>query len=356
MKKTLVAKVLKPRRDKWLLLKKEYDNFQRVLKGEDAPLYSATKQQAERLRRKINGKQSEYPLILRRDVIKVEKRNTVLTPFWFRFPIFGKRGGIWLPIALQEEIKECWSIRQGQLVRRGDDWYIHLVIEQDKEDKDCEYNDVIGIDLGVKNVATVVCLSDGKTKFYDKELRAIRGKYYHLRKKLGELKKKRAIRKIGSKERRLTKDRIHKISREIVDLAKERNAIIAIGDLKGINKNNFGRKGNRKKNSAPYYMLRQFIEYKAKEEEVLVLSVSERRTSKEHWKCGKVGRRKTQGLFVCKECKEEENADRNAGFNIALRALGQCSEVGATVAWLEEGDSLSEYTPQPQASCGCPLL
>jgi transposase len=39
--------------------------------------------------------------------------------------------------------------------------------------------------------------------------------------------------------------------------------------------------------------------------------------------------RKTQGLFVCK-CGEE-NADRNAAFNIAYRALGYISKVGVTV-------------------------
>jgi len=336
MKKTLVAKVVKPRRDKWLLLKKEYDNFQRVLKGEDAPLYSATKQQAKRLKKKINGKQTEYPLVLRRDVIKLEKQDTVLTPYWFRFPVYGKRGGIWLPIALREEINDKWSIRQAQLVRKENDWYIHLVISENKEEIDCECNEVIGVDLGVKNVATVVCLSDGKTLFYDKGLRAIRGKYYYLRKKLGKEKKKQAIKKIGGKEKRLTRDRLHKISREIVDLAKQRNAVIGIGDLEGIKKKNFGRKGNRKKNTAPYYKLREFIKYKAKEEGVLVLGIPEQETSKKHWKCGRAGKRKTQGLFVCEDCKEEENADRNGAWNIGLRALRQVLESRGSVALPEE--------------------
>jgi transposase len=42
------------------------------------------------------------------------------------------------------------------------------------------------------------------------------------------------------------------------------------------------------------------------------------------------GMRRTQGLFVCKTCGEE-NADRNAAFNIAYRALGYISKVGVTV-------------------------
>jgi hypothetical protein len=41
--------------------------------------------------------------------------------------------------------------------------------------------------------------------------------------------------------------------------------------------------------------------------------------------------RRTQGLFICKICGEE-NADRNAAFNIAAcRALGYISKVGVTV-------------------------
>ena len=37
-----------------------------------------------------------------------------------------------------------------------------------------------------------------------------------------------------------------------------------------------------------------------------------------------------KGLFVCKTCGEE-NADRNAAFNIAYWALGYISKVGVTV-------------------------
>jgi transposase len=40
--------------------------------------------------------------------------------------------------------------------------------------------------------------------------------------------------------------------------------------------------------------------------------------------------RRTQGLFVCKTCGEE-NADRNAAFNIAYLVLGYISKVGVTV-------------------------
>ena len=58
--------------------------------------------------------------------------------------------------------------------------------------------------------------------------------------------------------------------------------------------------------------------------------MSEARTSQYCRKCYQKGARKIQGLFTCTKCGEE-NADRNAAFNIAYRALGYISKVGVTV-------------------------
>ena len=58
--------------------------------------------------------------------------------------------------------------------------------------------------------------------------------------------------------------------------------------------------------------------------------MSEVRTSQYCRKCYQKGIRKIQGLFTCTKCGEE-NADRNAAFNIAYRALEYISKVGVTV-------------------------
>ena len=56
---------------------------------------------------------------------------------------------------------------------------------------------------------------------------------------------------------------LHKISKEIVEEAEKHNAIIAIGDLKGIrNKSNKGRKANRKISSMPSHKLKEYIRYR----------------------------------------------------------------------------------------------
>ena len=63
-----------------------------------------------------------------------------------------------------------------------------------------------------------------------------------------------------------------------------------------------------------------------------MIQVSERWTSQYCRKCNQKGIRKIQGLFQCEKCNvRSENADRNAAFNIAYRALGYISKVGVTV-------------------------
>ena len=104
--KTVKARILSPTKRKEALLKAEFEAFQGVLRGGEAELYSATRQQAERLRKRINGIKAFYPLVLRRDTIKLSRKNTNLARYWLRVPVFGIRGGIWLPIRPHCEIPE----------------------------------------------------------------------------------------------------------------------------------------------------------------------------------------------------------------------------------------------------------
>jgi len=96
LQKTVNAKIFALTRIKEALLREEYDNFQAVLRGFDVPLYSATKQQAERLLRRLRGKpkRRKYPMILRRDVFNVKETKNKLAKFWVKIPVHHVRGGI----------------------------------------------------------------------------------------------------------------------------------------------------------------------------------------------------------------------------------------------------------------------
>ena len=99
VRKVVKAKIIdETNNGKLAILEREYTNFQKVLRGEDVKLYSATKQQAERLLRKIkkqNGgklKRKEYPLILRNDVYDIWLTDNKLSKYWIKIPVYGVRG------------------------------------------------------------------------------------------------------------------------------------------------------------------------------------------------------------------------------------------------------------------------
>ena len=343
VQKTVKAKLHSLTKVKKDLIRREYNAFQEAVKGIDVNLYSATKQQAKKTKFQKKPKKKEQPLRLRNDCFRIEKQETKISKFWIKIPVYNpekERGdSIWCPIIIPykyERLIEGGGFGDSELLKkenRDDEWFVHLVVKKEVKPKNSyEHNDILAIDLGVRWIATSVALSDRKTKFYGKEIRKIRGHYFYLRKKLGKKKIRKYCKQIkNSKEKDRINDRLHKISRKILEDAKKRNALIVLGDLKGIRKHGKGRRFNRKLNTFPYYKLVQYIEYKANWEGVQVLKVSEAYTSQLCWRCSRKGIRHN-GLFKCSNCGLLENSDRNGALNIGKRALGQVSRAGALLA------------------------
>jgi putative transposase len=319
---------------KLLALQQEYDNLQHYLQTkEDLGLHSANKQQANRFYRVIK-KGKKYPLSIRNDLIRIEHKPSTVAEYWVRIPVKSVKGGLWIGlIKPYEPIPTDAKICESKLYKKDNHcWFLDVVIEKDIPEK-LHYQNVIGIDMGIRHIATSVELANGLTKFYGKDLNRVRGHYFWLRRKLGIKKAIDTIKKIGSHEKRIANDIIHNISRDIVNQAIDTNAIIVLGDIKHLRRrkeNTQGRKFNRKLAGFQYYKLTQCIAYKAALAGINVIQVSEAKTSQYCRKCYQKGVRKIQGLFTCAKCGEE-NADRNAAFNIAYRALGYISKVGVTV-------------------------
>jgi len=316
-KKTVKAKILELRRGKEELLKREYENFQRYLHGDkSAQLYSATKQQADRLLKRIGKPKEgkEYPLILRRDIYRAE---TKLTQHWLKIPIYGVRGGINVPINPHVPITPNMQTREAKLIKRKDKWFVYITVEAEIPEKNP--HSILAVDLGIHNIATTVNSVDGNPKFYGKRLRAVRGHYFHLRRNLPN---REAVKKVGNHEKRVVNHELHKISKAIVQEAVKNNSLIAIGKLEGIRQNRKGRKFNRRLNSFSYHRLASFIEYKASWQGISVLKINEAYTSQTCSRCGAVGLR-VAGLFQCPTCGLNMNADWNGAKNIMKRALGK---------------------------------
>lgn len=327
VKKTIKAKILELRKGKEELLRREYENWQRYLRGDKSvPLYSATRQQADRLLRRLKGKlkpNKEYPMILRRDVYRA---NTRLTPYWLKIPVYGVRGGINVPIKTHEPMTEGMVCREAKIIRRKGEWFVYITVEKEVEERNPK--SVLAVDLGIRWMATTVNSNNPKPKFYGKELRKIRGHYFHLRRSLALKKAYKTIKKIGHKERRVVNDLLHKTSRAIVNEALKNDSMIVLGNLKGIRKNGKGRRFNRKLNGWPYHRLSRFIEYKARWLGIKVIKVSERNTSKTCHKCGHKGLR-VGSLFKCPSCGYTCNADYNGAMNILKRGMGYMPMPGA---------------------------
>ena len=316
-KKTIKAKILELRKGKEEILKREYENFQRYLHGDKSvPLYSATRQQADRLLKRIGKPREgkEYPLILRRDVYRAE---TKLTRYWLKIPVYGVKGGINVPVKPHTPIIQNMVCREAKIVRRKGEWFVYITVEVEVPEKNP--SSVLAVDLGIHNIAATVNSADGKPKFYGKALRAVRGHYFHLRRRLPNRK---AVRKVGAHEKRIVNHELHKVSKAIIQEAVKGNSMIVVGKLKGIRRNGKGRRFKRKLNSFPYFKLVSFIKYKACWQGIPVLEISEAYTSQTCSRCGKRGLR-VRGLFQCPHCGLNLNADYNGARNILKRALGK---------------------------------
>lgn len=338
----VIGKVVGLTNIKESILQKEYDRFNNICQqvqqcrnNDIEPKYAWFKNKdthacyssdAIRIIKEPFRNLAEQPLYLRNDVSRLEKQPTKEFKHWLKIPT-KQRKQFWVALQFapsKEELLGKCKVCDSKITKRKNGWFAHITIEKEVILR-TDYTDILGIDLGIRRVASVVQLSDGIPKYHGKEIREIRGHHFYLRKQLN----RKTIRKMRDKEKRQIKDQLHKISRAIVNQASQTNSLIVLGDLKHIRNNKKGRKFNRKLGSMPFSKLSQFIEYKAHWEGLQVIKVSEAYTSQTCSKCGQIGTR-TNGLFRC-SCGYQDNADRNGAINIAKRGLGQASKSGASV-------------------------
>jgi putative transposase len=342
LQRTVHAKLVLDRKGKREAVVREYWAWQRELKGGDELLYSATKQQAERFKRRVRKqnhhglKVREYPMILRRDCIRLQDQKSADFRWWIRVPVYPK--SVWVPLQLpyKQEPLLKHELRECKLIRDGENWFVNMTVQKEAKLKR-RYATILPIDMGVRKLATTI--ENGKPKFYGKEVRRTRGNYFRLRRSAGEA---RIIRKWKHKERETVKHQVHAITRRIVEQAKRANAIIVVGNLEGIRTRDRGRSLNRRLSSQPFHMFKQQLAYKANWEGIRVLTVPEAYTSQMCHRCGVRGQRVT-GRFSCQNCGLVCDADVNGAWNIMKRAHGLLAHERGVV--LTPPGTLGEWEP-----------
>jgi len=179
----------------------------------------------------------------------------------------------------------------------------------------------LGVDRNTTaHIAVVANPLDGKVMKIGKKAEHTHRKYKNIRKKLQKKRKYRKVKETKDKENRIVKDINHKVSKKIVQEAKNNGMGIKLEYLKGIRNAKSGRNFRYSLNSWSFYRLEQMIEYKARLLGVPVEHVDPYNTSKECSRCGLIGHRSGKS-FKCPDCGHVDHADANASFNIALRPV-----------------------------------
>lgn len=176
---------------------------------------------------------------------------------------------------------------------------------------------VLGIDLGMRRLATT---SDGnsiKSTEYLKGKRKIR----YLKRCLQAKKTKSAarhLRKIKRKEHHFSKNYIHHLANEILKTDK---SILVMEDLTKIKKKKHKHQNINAKSQIPFFMLRQILTYKAPRSGKTVATVNPAYTSKEDCRGLDYGVRRGCRYYAVDD--RVLDADWNAAINIGRRVDGE---------------------------------
>lgn len=230
-----------------------------------------------------------------------------------------KDGKIWVPSV--KTSLEIWFDRNFEKINQIEIGKEYAYISaQYKDVEPYKPETIIGVDRNTKNHAVVASnINTGKVSKLGKSCNHVHNKYKQMRRKFQRKKKLKKAKQVKNREKRIVKDINHKISRKLVNDAKEMKGGIVLENLKSIRKTAKTRRKQRYSlNSWSFYQLGQMIEYKAKELGVPIFYVAPQYTSQRCSSCGHIEKsNRNQSLFECKNCGKVENADVNAGFNIA---------------------------------------
>lgn len=195
-------------------------------------------------------------------------------------------------------------------------WYIHMVIEV--EPSFCEGTATMGIDLGIKKIAT----SSTSLQISGEGRQAFKSKCAKTRASLQSKQTqgaKKVLKKNSGKEQRRIRHENHVLSKQLVEEAKRHNCgIIRMEQLKAIRERTrtWNKHLNRMVAGWSFFQLQKFVVYKASLVGISVEFVDPSYTSQTCHQCLQLGSRKGE-RFNCLACGDCD-ADYNAACVISL--------------------------------------
>jgi IS605 OrfB family transposase len=224
---------------------------------------------------------------------------------------------------------------QADLVVRNGVFFLYVTLDVPESSPE-EAEDYLGIDLGVTNIAVD---SDGSV-YSGATVNGMRHRHRRLRSKL-QAKRTRSSRRLlmkrRRKEQRFARNENHRISKQIVAMAKDTQRGIALENLTHIRRVPVRRSQRATLYSWSFSQLRYFITYKAQLAGVPVILVDPRNTSRTCPECGVIDKasRPSQSIFLCTSCGFAGHADAVAAVIIGRRAV-------IMRPYISEGDHCAE--------------
>lgn len=223
------------------------------------------------------------------------------------------------------------------LLRRGK-WWLHVVVSvpEPSVPKD---DTVIGIDLGLNRPA----VTSQRHFLGSPHWKEVDRRYFRLRRKLqskGTTSAKRHLKKLGKRQARFHRDADHVLSKRIVQHAPAGSTLVLenlsnIRDTSkmGRGKQNRNVENKRKLHAWTFAQLYDFIAYKGQTRSIQVVKIDPRHTSQTCSRCGHQARnnRRSQALFLCRQCGYCLHADLNASYNIRDKYLLSLAQDGTSV-------------------------
>jgi len=217
---------------------------------------------------------------------------------------------------------EDYEFRMANLQRRDGEWFLHASmrkVEADDPEPDTEHRTVLGVDLGVNNIAVA---STG-TFWSADEFNHWRREYEKCRSSLqqhGTRAAHEAIEGVGRKEYGRFEIYLHGVANELIEEAVEYGCShIVFEDLTHIRENI---PKATWQHVWAFRRLFQYVEYKATEHGVGAVQVPPNHTSQRCSTCGCTHEDNRDGEhFECLKCGYQNHADYNAAKNIGFRYL-----------------------------------
>jgi putative transposase len=269
------------------------------------------------------SKKGEFVLVFTNQQVKLKAK--VLT--------FPKK----VKLAVKTRLSDTTDIREVRIIPKGVEYVLEIVYNKEFNPKPFNKNRFLAIDLGVRNLITMVnnnglkpfVINSGVIKsinqYYNKEKARIQSTYDRQGIKTGK-----TLRRLTDKRNKKINDYFHRTSRKITDYCINNDiGTVAIGYNSEWKQNcRIGKRNTKNFVTIPYYKLIQQLEYKATEQGITVIKQEENHSSKcsfldnepieHHDKYA--GKRISRGLFKSKE-GIIINADVNGAYNILKKAF-----------------------------------